>query len=99
MSKRLSSRYVSGPSRHWTKSKCPNWKRDNAERYRLFETPKKPEPTERERALEKKREELARVRDRFEGSNLTAGMARDLRKNVVILEREIAELETSARSK
>ena len=40
VSKRLSSRYMSGPSRHYTKSKCPNWKRDNAERYRLFETPK-----------------------------------------------------------
>jgi hypothetical protein len=39
--KRLSSRYVSGPSRYWTKSKCPDWKRDNAERHRLFETPKK----------------------------------------------------------
>jgi bifunctional non-homologous end joining protein LigD len=41
VSKRLSSRYVSGPSRYWTKSKCPDWKRDNAERHRLFETAKK----------------------------------------------------------
>jgi len=40
VSKRLASRYVSGPSRNWTKSKCPNWKRDNAERHRLFELPK-----------------------------------------------------------
>jgi ATP dependent DNA ligase-like protein len=40
VSKRLSSRYMSGPSRNWTKSKCPDWKRDNTERYRLFEPPK-----------------------------------------------------------
>src|SRR5262245_18365211 len=67
VSKRLSSHYVSGPSRNWTKSKCPNWKRDNAESHRLFETPKKPEPTERERALKEKRAELARTRDRLLG--------------------------------
>ena len=30
VSKRLSARYVSGPSRHWTNTKCPNWKRLNA---------------------------------------------------------------------
>jgi hypothetical protein len=65
VSKRLSSRYMSGPSRHWTKSRCPDWKRDNAERYRLFEPPKKPEPTERDRELKKKREELARVQERL----------------------------------
>jgi len=46
VSKRLSSRYMSGPSRHWSKSKCPNWKLENAERNRLFETPRKPEPPE-----------------------------------------------------
>jgi hypothetical protein len=34
---------LSGPSRHWTKTKCANWKRDNAERCRLFEVPKKSE--------------------------------------------------------
>lgn len=37
VSKRLSSRYMSGPSRVWTKTKCPGWKRDNAERFALFE--------------------------------------------------------------
>jgi bifunctional non-homologous end joining protein LigD len=41
VSKRLSSRYVSGPSRLWTKTKCPNWKRLNADRGRLFETPRR----------------------------------------------------------
>jgi hypothetical protein len=37
VSKRLSSRYVSGPSRNWVKTKCPDWKRVNAERGKLFE--------------------------------------------------------------
>src|SRR5262245_1524501 len=45
VSKRLSSRYASGPSRNWTKTKCPDWKRDNAERYRVFEHPKKNPPS------------------------------------------------------
>ena len=37
VSKRRSSRYSSGPSRNWVKVKCPQWKRINTERYRLFE--------------------------------------------------------------
>jgi ATP-dependent DNA ligase len=37
VSKRLSSRYSSGPSRNWIKTKCPGWKRINAERHKLFE--------------------------------------------------------------
>jgi bifunctional non-homologous end joining protein LigD len=40
VSKRLSSRYVSGPSRTWIKVKCPDWKRANAERGKLFEGPR-----------------------------------------------------------
>ena len=36
VSKRLSSRYVGGPSRNWTKAKCANWKRINADRGKLF---------------------------------------------------------------
>ena len=37
VSKRLASRYSSGPSRNWVKTKCPGWKRINAERWRIFE--------------------------------------------------------------
>ena len=37
VSKRLSSRHSSGPSRNWIKSKCPDWKRINVERHKLFE--------------------------------------------------------------
>ena len=37
VSKRRTSGYSSGPSRHWVKIKCPDWKRDNAERHKLFE--------------------------------------------------------------
>src|SRR5262245_9243855 len=96
VSKRLSSRYMSGPSRHWTKSKCPGWKRENAERYRLFERPKKAEPSEqelRERELKKKRAELARVLESLRGRDLWPGLARELRKHVAILEQELAEIE------
>jgi bifunctional non-homologous end joining protein LigD len=61
VSKRLSSRYMSGPSRHWTKTKCPGWKRINAERWRIFEGPTKPGLTEAQKTLARKRKELARV--------------------------------------
>jgi hypothetical protein len=55
--------------------------------------PRKPEPTERQRALVKKREELARVLERLRSPGLRQGIARELRMHVAILEREIAELE------
>ena len=46
VSKRRSSRYSSGPSRNWVKTKCPDWKRINADRHKLFEKPpRKPELT------------------------------------------------------
>ena len=54
VSKRLISRYSSGPSRHWQKVKCPDWKRINAERWRIFEGPTKPELTEAQKTLAKK---------------------------------------------
>jgi len=65
VSKRLASRYSGGPSRNWVKTKCPGWKRINAERYRLFEGPRKPEQTEAQKTLAKKRTELARVIERL----------------------------------
>jgi ATP-dependent DNA ligase len=37
VSKRLASKYVSGPSRAWVKVKCPGWKRANENRGELFE--------------------------------------------------------------
>ena len=37
VSKRRSSPYPSGPSRHWVKVKCPNWKRINSGRNKPFE--------------------------------------------------------------
>ena len=90
VSKRLGSRYASGPSRNWVKTKCPDWRRINSERWRIFN---QPEPTERQRALVRKREELARVLDQLRTPGLRQGIARELRKHVAILEREIAELE------
>jgi ATP-dependent DNA ligase len=93
VSKRLASRYSSGPSRNWVKTKCPGWKRINAERHKLFEVPRKPEQTEAQKTLAKKRAELARVVERLRSPPLSHGMARELKKQVAILEREIAELE------
>lgn len=46
VSKRLASRYSSGLGCNWIKTKCPDWKRINLERHKLFEGPRKPEPTE-----------------------------------------------------
>ncbi len=67
VSKRLASRYSSGPSRNWVKAKCPGWKRINAERWRIFN---QPEQTERQRALVRKREELARVLEQLKTPGL-----------------------------
>jgi hypothetical protein len=92
VSKRLASRYSSGPSRNWVKTKCPGWKR-NAERHKLFEGPRKPEPTEARKALARKREELARVIERLRTPGLTQGIARELKKQQAILEREIDKLD------
>jgi ATP-dependent DNA ligase len=94
VTKRLSSRYMSGPSRLWTKSKCPDWKRDNANRYKLFEKPSKPlGPTERERALQRKRAELVRVRESLARVGLRAGLFAALKAQERALLQEIAELE------
>jgi len=90
VSKRIWSRYASGPSRHWFKTECPDWKRDHAERWRAFE---KAQPTEGERALTRKREKLARVLERLREPGLRSVIARELREHVAILEREIADLE------
>ncbi len=95
VSKRLGSRYASGPSRNWVKTKCPDWRRINAERWRIFEGPTKPELTEAQKTLARKRQELARVTDSLRSPDLSPGMARELRKHVAVLEREITELETS----
>jgi ATP-dependent DNA ligase len=37
VSKRVDRPYTSGPSKAWLKLKCPGWKRDNRERFLLFE--------------------------------------------------------------
>jgi hypothetical protein len=41
----------------------------------------------------RKREELARVRERLREADLSQGTARELRKHQAFLEQEIAELE------
>ena len=89
VSKRLASRYSGGPSRNWVKTKCPGWKRINAGRHKMLEGPRKPELTEAQKTLAKKRQELARVLEHLQSPGLSTGMARELRKHVAILEREI----------
>ena len=54
---------------------------------------RKPELTEAQKTLAKKRQELARVIERLRSLPLSHGIARELRKEQAILEREIAELE------
>jgi hypothetical protein len=60
----------------------------------MFEgSKKKPELTEEQKVLIRKRQELARVLERLQDPDLRPGIARELRRHAAILEREIAELE------
>jgi hypothetical protein len=61
----LSKPYVSGPTRYWVKVKCPTWRRDNQQRFRMFEGSKKSAITEEQLTLKKKRGELTRVLERL----------------------------------
>jgi ATP-dependent DNA ligase len=91
VSKRLDRPYISGPSKSWLKTKCAGWARDNQERYRVFEKPAA--LTERERALRRKWEELARVRTSLANPGLRAGLFAAFKAQELALLREIAELE------
>ena len=73
VSKRISSRYVSGPSRSWIKSKCANWRRANVNRGKLFERPQKPALTEGQRTLVKKWVELAQVQEQLRDHDYADG--------------------------
>jgi len=75
VSKRVDKPYSSGMSKHWLKLKCDGWRRQNQNRYKIFE--KRPSPrTPSERALWKKREELLRVQEMLNVGDLRAGMKR-----------------------
>src|SRR5262245_58188799 len=82
VSKKLNSRSV------WRKSKCPNWRRQHAERWRAFEKTnnQKPELTEDQKVLIKKRAELARVLESLQRPDLRPGIARELRGHQALLE-------------
>ena len=95
--KRLASRYSSGPSRNWVKTKCPGWKRINSERWRIFERLTKPELTETQKTLARRRAELARVIERLRSSPLSHGIARELRKQQSILEGEMSSWKSEPR--
>jgi hypothetical protein len=73
-----SSRCSSGPSRNWVKTKRSGWKRLNAERWRIFESPRKPEVTEAQSTLARKRQQLAKVLERLGSPGLSQDLAREL---------------------
>ena len=79
--------------------KDPAWNRTHVEvRRRIFEKPAKPPAmTETERTLARRREELARVQNRLQAGEQRPGLARELRKQLALIEREIAELEETKR--
>jgi ATP-dependent DNA ligase len=95
VSKRLDRPYVSGQSQSWRKTKCAAWRAENQFRHKMFEGHKKPPapPTDRERALEKKRAELARIQERLADPDLRAGLRAAHKAQERALLREIAELE------
>jgi ATP-dependent DNA ligase len=93
VSKRLASRYSSGASRNWLKTKCPSWARANANRSELFQRPNKPELTEDQRTLARKREQLRRLQERLQASDMRPGIARELRKQATVLEQQITQLD------
>ena len=93
VSKRLASRYSSGPSRNWVRRSARAGSASMPSASALFEGPRRPELTEAQKTLARKREQLARVIEHLQSPELSHGIARELRKQQTILEREIAELE------
>jgi len=95
VSKRADKPYTSGPSKTWLKIKCDGWRRRNQYRYKLFEKPAKPPvPTERERILQSRRDELARLQERMaEPERLRPSLAAAFKAQEGTLILEIAELE------
>ena len=92
--KRTDKPYASGPCKFWVKLKNPELVRANQRRHLMFEGHKKPEPTENETQLKKKRAELARIIERLEDPRpASPGMLKGLRQDQALLEQQIAELE------
>jgi ATP dependent DNA ligase domain len=82
VSKRRDKPYTSGVSKYWQKTKCEHWRRQNQNRYRLFERPKPAASRERERAVHRKKIELARIQERLAEPALRAGMKAALKAQV-----------------
>jgi hypothetical protein len=64
--------------------------------HRLFEQPSKPKINERDRALAKKRQDLDRVLESLKAPDVSAGLAKELRRHQALLAAEIAELDRYA---
>jgi bifunctional non-homologous end joining protein LigD len=94
VSKRLDRPYVSGQSQSWQKTKCAAWRRENQFCHKLFEGHKKPPAlTEREKTLQRRKVELARIQEGLAEPALRAGMKAALKAQERALLQEIAELE------
>jgi bifunctional non-homologous end joining protein LigD len=96
VSKRVDRPYVSGQSRSWLKTKRRAWVAANQFRHKMFEGHKKPPaPTEREKTLQRRRTELARVQERLADSELRPGLKAAHKAQERVLLQEIAELEAA----
>jgi hypothetical protein len=93
VSKRIDRPNVSGPTNFWVKTKSHGGVTTGSASASSRAAKKKPELTEDQKTLIRKRQELARIRERLQAPDLRPGIARELRKHVGILEQEIAELE------
>jgi hypothetical protein len=73
------------------KVKTDRWRLANQFRHKMLEGNKKPEPSPHERDLKKKAPgTVARVLERLQDPDLGPGIARELRRHLAILERQIA---------
>lgn len=62
-------------------------------RHKRIESPRKPELAQAQKTLAKKRDELARMQERLQMPPMSGRVARELRKHVALLERELAALQ------
>jgi hypothetical protein len=87
-------RYACALSRNWIKKKCPDWRRINAERWRILEGASKPVLTEAQKDARKEAPGTRPCAGAASGSRFSAAAwRRERRRHLAILEREIAELE------
>jgi hypothetical protein len=92
VSKCRQSGYASGPRRHWSRSSARIGSASTRSGISCSRDRANPSRRKHRKTLAKKREELARVIERRRSPLLSHGIARELRKQQAILEREFTEL-------